>query len=80
MCVRLAFLLILFSLPLPLEATNHPDRQREKHAREATADPPQTIMDIINVSSWIRGDGYHEPVIGSSWNGTFPRGTAGLRV
>ncbi len=80
MCVRLAFLLILFSLPLPLEATNHPDRQREKHAREVTASPSQTIMDINNITSWIRGDGYHEPVVGYSWNGTFPRGTAGLRV
>jgi hypothetical protein len=41
------------------------------------ADPSQTILDINNITSWIAGNGYMAPVVGQSWNGTFPKGTIG---
>lgn len=40
--------------------------------------PSETPMDINNITSWLRGDGYHDPIVSLSWNGTFPKGTAGF--
>jgi hypothetical protein len=40
--------------------------------------PSETVIDINNITSWLRGDGYHDPIVTSSWNGTFPKGTAGF--
>jgi len=47
--------------------------------RKPTAlNPANTVMNINNITSWIRGDGFHDWVVESSWNGTFPKGTAGF--
>lgn len=41
------------------------------------ADPSATILDINNITSWINDNGLMPPDVGQSWNGTFPKGTAG---
>ena len=44
--------------------------------------PTQSIMDINNITSWIRNDGYHPWIIEQSkvdrFNGTFPKDKGGL--
>ena len=40
--------------------------------------PSEVPLNINNLTSWIRGDGWHDPIVSSSWNGTFPKGTAGF--
>ena len=46
-------------------------------------DTTKAVMDIGNITSWIRSDGFHPAVVGVGgiagldWNGTFPKGTAG---
>lgn len=40
-------------------------------------DPEQSVMDINNIISWVRNDGYHDWVINDSFNVVFPKGTAG---
>ena len=40
--------------------------------------PKQSIVDINNITTWVRDDGFHDWAVGGSWNGTFPKGTAGF--
>ncbi|TLY27543.1 MAG: hypothetical protein E6K56_11345 [Ignavibacteria bacterium] len=46
-------------------------------AREVLGTPTQTILDINNVTTWARNDGFFDWVVQGSWNGTFPKGTIG---
>jgi len=44
--------------------------------------PEQSIIDVNNITSWVGSDGYHDWLYGfpgheKSWNGSFPKGTAG---
>ena len=39
--------------------------------------PAQTVMNINNITVWVRGDGLHD-IVADGWNGTFPKGTAGV--
>ncbi|MBI1806264.1 MAG: T9SS type A sorting domain-containing protein [Ignavibacteria bacterium] len=39
--------------------------------------PAQTILDINNITTWVRDDGFFDWVVEGSWNGTFPKGTIG---
>ncbi|MFQ6674896.1 MAG: T9SS type A sorting domain-containing protein [Fidelibacterota bacterium] len=40
--------------------------------------PAQTTVNVNNITVWVRGDGFHDWVIDGSWNGTFPKGKAGV--
>lgn len=40
--------------------------------------PAQTVVNINNITTWVRGDGFHDWVVEGSFNGTFPKGTAGF--
>lgn len=39
--------------------------------------PVQTNLNINNITSWVRADGFFDWAIEGSWNGTFPKGTIG---
>ncbi len=39
--------------------------------------PDQTVININNLTIWLRGDGFHDWTVDAAWNGTFPKGTAG---
>ncbi|HKI78089.1 MAG TPA: T9SS type A sorting domain-containing protein [Ignavibacteriaceae bacterium] len=44
-------------------------------------DPTQGIIDVNNITSWISNDGGHPPIYlseGETYNGSFPKGTAGF--
>ena len=46
-------------------------------------DPTESIIDVNNISTWVRNDGFHPALVkqegldGNMWNGIFPIGTAG---
>jgi hypothetical protein len=46
--------------------------------QKVTADPSNTILDINNITSWTDAAGFQQPLVGQSWNGTFPKGTDGV--
>ncbi len=37
-------------------------------------DPQQSLIDISNITSWVRNNGFHDWVVSSSWNGAYPNG------
>ena len=37
--------------------------------------PPQSVMDVNNITSWISSTGYHDWLVGGSWNGAYPNTT-----
>lgn len=45
--------------------------------RTVTGTPTQTIVDINNMTTWVRSDGFFDWAIDNSWNGTYPKGTIG---
>ena len=50
---------------------------KNSRLRAVTGTPAQTILDINNVTTWVRNDGFFSWVVEGSWNGTFPKGTIG---
>ncbi len=40
-------------------------------------DPLESVMDINNVSSWVKNDGFHDWLIDKSYNGAFSHGKSG---
>jgi hypothetical protein len=36
--------------------------------------PTQSLMDINNITSWVKNDGFHDWLVGNLWNGAFPNG------
>lgn len=46
--------------------------------QKTTVDPTQSLIDINNITSWVSSAGYHDWLVGGSWNGAYPNGvTAG---
>ncbi len=56
------------------------------NTRLTAQNPEQSIININNITSWIRNDGSHPSIVGENslagdvWNGTFPKGTAGAII
>lgn len=40
-------------------------------------DPVTSVVDVNNITTFVDNKGYHNWIIGNSWNGTYPKGTAG---
>ncbi len=78
-CRLLRVILMLLILFLTLDARDK-DGKREIRdlVKPSALNPSQTVVNINNITTWVRGDGFHDWVIESSWNGTFPKGTAGF--
>ncbi len=76
----LLFLSFLLIVPANIMAKGNGKNKSSKNTniRKVTADPDNTILDISNITSWISSAGFMQPLVGSSWNGTFPKGTDGV--
>ena len=58
---------------------NNKDKKNNNHVVQKTAaDPSNTILDINNITSWSDASGFQQPLVGQSWNGTYPKGTDGV--
>ncbi|MEE9168099.1 MAG: T9SS type A sorting domain-containing protein [Candidatus Neomarinimicrobiota bacterium] len=75
----LNFLLIGVLLLTSGFAREKPGSTPEPLTKVSVAESPiSTVMTINNITLWVRGDGWHEAIVDGSWNGTFPKGKAGL--
>jgi len=76
----LLFLSFLLIMPEGILAKGNGKNKGSKNTniRKVTADPDNTILDINNITSWINSAGFMQPLVGGSWNGTFPKGTDGV--
>ena len=74
----LSFLIILI-LSLIISSgsfAENKDGQGKKRAgiQKVTDNPAQSLIDINNITSWVGADGYHDWLVGGSWNGAYPNG------
>ena len=46
----------------------------EKEPDKILGNPVQSVVDINNITSWVKNDGYHDWIVGGSWNGAYPNG------
>lgn len=49
---------------------------QSKFLPKTADDPVSTVVNINNITSWIRGDGQMPAIVQGSWNGSFPKGQA----
>jgi len=43
---------------------------------KVSVDPEKSLLNINNVTMWVGSDGFHDWVVGGSWNGAFPNGSS----
>lgn len=46
--------------------------KRSEHGEKVLIDPDQSLININNITSWVRQDGFHDWLVGGNWNGSFP--------
>ncbi len=72
------FLILSLFITLNVFASNKDKDNQGKNKRSAfnkiLAGPAQSPVDINNITCWVGSDGYHDWVVGGSWNGAFPNG------
>ncbi len=51
------------------------DKGKKPIVYKTTLDPFQSILNINNTTMWVTGEGFHDWVVASGWNGAFPNGT-----
>lgn len=52
------------------------DKGKKPVVQKTTVDPSQTLLNINNCTMWVTGEGFHDWVVASGWNGAFPNGTS----
>jgi hypothetical protein len=71
-------IIIILSLSVPFSILAENKDGDGKHKRQSlqktTDNPVQSIVDINNITSWVGSDGYHDWLVGGSWNGAYPNG------
>lgn len=75
-CIKI-ITLILILCAVGFAAENGPKSKRDSRPRTVAGLPAETILDINNVTTWVRNDGFFNWKVEGSWNGTFPKGTIG---
>ena len=46
----------------------------EARSNKILTNPTESVMDINNITCWTGEDGYHDWIVGGSWNGAYPNG------
>lgn len=49
---------------------------RKSTLSKIAVDPEKSLLNINNVTMWVGSDGFHDWVVGGSWNGAFPNGSS----
>jgi hypothetical protein len=75
----LSLLLILvlsfmISANLSAETKDNQGKHKNSPMQKITEDPGQSLIDVNQITCWTRNDGYHDWVVGGSWDGAFPNG------
>lgn len=77
--IYLSFLIILavsFLISANLSAGTKDNQGKHKNTSmpKVTDNPGQSLIDVNQITCWTRNDGYHDWVVGGSWDGAFPNG------
>lgn len=75
----ISFLIILIlSLSLSVFAENKDVEGKHKTPpmQKTVLDPAQSLIDINQITCWVGSDGYHDWIVGGSWNGAYPNGVS----
>ncbi len=71
--------LIILALSLMISAGTYAEQKdgqgrKKSNFSKIMANPQQSIIDINNITCWVGQDGYHDWLVGGSWNGAYPNG------
>src|SRR4030067_1933621 len=72
--VSLIFIIFFLTTPYNSFSRYKGDGKKKSQIQKTTVDPSQSLININNITCWVSSEGYHDWVIGSSWNGAFPKG------
>ena len=70
-------IIITFLLTFPLNAfakEGNNNNANKPRLSKTAIDPAQSVIDINNITTWVSQEGFHDWVVGGSWNGAFPNG------
>ena len=75
----LSFLIILvlsFVLSANISAGTKDNQGKHRNTTmpKTVIDPGQSLIDVNQITCWTRNDGYHDWVVGGSWDGAYPNG------
>ena len=75
----LSFLIILvlsfvLSANILAGTKDNQGKHRNTTMPKTVIDPGQSLIDVNQITCWTRNDGYHDWVVGGSWDGAFPNG------
>lgn len=77
--LSLIILPILFFTFISSSYANYKVGEKDKGKKpvvfKTTLDPFQSILNINNATMWVTGEGFHDWVVASGWNGAYPNGT-----
>jgi len=77
--LSLIILPILFFTFISSSYANYKVGEKDKGKKpvvfKTALDPFQSILNINNTTMWVTGEGFHDWVVASGWNGAFPNGT-----
>ena len=68
------FIFFLASLSFAQQKYFPPINKHHLQPAKVLSNPAQSVMDINNITGWIGNDGYHDWLVGASWNGAYPNG------
>ncbi len=71
--------LIILALSLMISAGSYAEQKdgqgrKKSNFQKVTDNPQQSLIDINNITCWVGADGYHDWLVGGSWNGAYPNG------
>ena len=72
--ILIIFMTLLTSLSIAQHKNFPPYIKHYLQPGNVLPNPAQSVMDINNITGWIGNDGYHDWLVGASWNGAYPNG------
>ncbi len=71
--------LIILTVSLLISAGSYAEQKdgqgkKQSHFSKVMDNPQQSLIDINNITCWVGADGYHDWLVGGSWNGAYPNG------
>lgn len=69
-------LLLAFSFNSLAKEKKNGKSKQHRVIQKVTSAPSQSLIDVGNITSWVRTDGLHYWNVASSWNGAYPNGAS----
>jgi len=74
--VLIGIFALLFFIFQPNSYAKFHGKKKNKEIRlnKTTANPKSSLINVNNITCWVREDGFHDWIVANSWNGAFPNG------